>query len=1241
MFKKLKDKLAEEVKSSPQRIQQFAQAAQAAVTSASSSISDITNSDLFSIGENDSQTFHSTKSQPSTVSQSNTFRDVSPMQTTTTESTEYNSGQDLSQDNERQRRLSNSSFASDVSFRLPSYDTPMMYHLQSDIEVSASEAEERGLNGSTVSLDRVTKEQLYAAYKRTQERYKKYRTQYGDLARHYKLLERENTKARSVLVETQDKALRRISELREQCSLEQSAKAHLEKALRVEIEEKNMKIETLNTKIQFLSNSTSAEIPTNIVDNNKIIIDKDSNLPLINLVENETKVSNDESKLPVSSDLTVLNEKMEKMELLIQKYKESLKSTKDKNSQLITELQIMTNKLENKSKEVEEVSILNEKYRDASAKIKELENLNEELQNKINSYDFNESKKVSELETDLQKANEEVQHLQKKIEVFSKREEEYAISLAENKLSIHKELESKESEIKSLKHSLTASKKEIQSLSIVVTDYKNSIEALEQEKSKLVIENSEIATLKSKVEELETHLQELNKKNQIQEQQHTKLNEEYKCLQLQLKQEMAEKLAMMDRNAYLENRISQISEEISKKSSQVNQLESKLQSLQNDKSNESIGKEKEILTELNIWKSKYDKLESEMQEEREELVKLQSEIEKLIENHEHIQKQNVEFRTTISDLQAETSILNRQLSHYNKIKNDTNKILADVGKLRELITLTSKDIFANVKDHVDMIKTIKIDINNNMKELSNNEHINYVNNEELRNECLLLQRNINDITALQSETNKTLTKLKEENVSLTLTIQKLTADLQEKIDVDEKYWNASNDLNSLRSENQRLSVLIKDYENTIQNLRNSLDLQKSQLSTLQEEVICLRKEKELFEENLNKLQNINKDLASEQDKHKNAIATNVEMINILRTKNDDLLEKSDELNNKLINYQQLEEHHKLLTQENSFLKSQTENIASNVRELEFEINEVRKSHSAIESEKEHLSNVIEQIENRRTLLVSKDTQTEYNEIETELDKEKNLSNIKIINELSEKYDALKGENRRLLSDIEGLQTHLTKTSKENSLLNDKLREQIATSETGNYMSHDLNNDIRLAKDKIDHLTRENTLLNEENLELKDQLQSQEYCKPTNADQCFEHKGENELSEIKEKYYTLIQANSKIEQKNIDLEQLNKSLNVNIQDVQAKNEKLKLSNEKIERRLDEALVSLRHLHSLEENTELEYLRNILYEYLTGSGTHSITLAKVLAAVVKFDDKQTQMVLQKEKERQGFLRQLRLT
>lgn len=56
----------------------------------------------------------------------------------------------------------------------------------------------------------------------------------------------------TVLVESQDKALRRIAELKEQCQLEQKAKAHLEDALRNDLEEKDHLISTLRTKIELL-----------------------------------------------------------------------------------------------------------------------------------------------------------------------------------------------------------------------------------------------------------------------------------------------------------------------------------------------------------------------------------------------------------------------------------------------------------------------------------------------------------------------------------------------------------------------------------------------------------------------------------------------------------------------------------------------------------------------------------------------------------------------------------------------------------------------------------------------------------------------------------------------------------------------------------------------------------------------------------------------------------------------------
>jgi len=101
--------------------------------------------------------------------------------------------------------------ASDVSFRLPTYEAPavsgrkvseialimcstfQVYHLQSDLDETSSEFDD---SASTARLDVITKDQLYDAYKKSLDRYHKYRCRYTDLAKKYKELERDSSKAR-------------------------------------------------------------------------------------------------------------------------------------------------------------------------------------------------------------------------------------------------------------------------------------------------------------------------------------------------------------------------------------------------------------------------------------------------------------------------------------------------------------------------------------------------------------------------------------------------------------------------------------------------------------------------------------------------------------------------------------------------------------------------------------------------------------------------------------------------------------------------------------------------------------------------------------------------------------------------------------------------------------------------------------------------------------------------------------
>ena len=81
------------------------------------------------------------------------------------------------------------------------------------------------------------------------------------------------------------------------------------------------------------------------------------------------------------------------------------------------------------------------------------------------------------------------------------------------------------------------------------------------------------------------------------------------------------------------------------------------------------------------------------------------------------------------------------------------------------------------------------------------------------------------------------------------------------------------------------------------------------------------------------------------------------------------------------------------------------------------------------------------------------------------------------------------------------------------------------------------------------------------------------------------------------------------------------------------QKLKNQNEKLNRKLDETLVTLNHCSELSNSTEIEYLKNVLYNYMLGK--ESLVLARVIAAVCKFDPHQTELILAKEQQKQTLV------
>ncbi|XP_046388562.1 golgin subfamily A member 4-like [Ischnura elegans] len=388
MFKKLKDKIAEEVKISPKlqaSVQQFAQA-MVSPSSSISSIQESTSNDNFSIME-ESEVSETPRNSPE---KDNSFQRIDLREDVISTPPRFPSVP-------RSRRSSASSMMSDVSSLFPVYESPNnAYHFQSDLE-STSEIDD--ITGSASHLQSISKEQLLLAYRKTQSRYHKYKGRYVDLARHFKELERQNSKIKAVLTETQDRALRKIAELKEQCALEQKAKAHLEDALRNDLEEKDHLIDTLKTKVKLLKSEGGG---TSKRDWSK---DKDVGDDLLVDVSSR-RVSESDSQFSIQSENS-LQDKISQLENLVAQYKQSLKENDEK-------VQVLTI----------------------------------------------ERAKLDSSQTSLAK---EVQSLKSELETQRKREEEAALSLAENKMQVHRELESREEESKKLKALVAKLQEELRS----------------------------------------------------------------------------------------------------------------------------------------------------------------------------------------------------------------------------------------------------------------------------------------------------------------------------------------------------------------------------------------------------------------------------------------------------------------------------------------------------------------------------------------------------------------------------------------------------------------------------------------------------------------------------------------------------------------------------------------------------------------------------------------------------------
>ncbi|XP_050459767.1 golgin subfamily A member 4 isoform X2 [Cataglyphis hispanica] len=840
MFKKFKDKLAEEMKQSPARLQAVVSPALS-----NSSIQEVSaSSDNFSLTEDGDET-------PKNTPAKHSFQNVDLMSPSSNRV-------------EFSRRSSVSSVTSDASSLFPMYESPSnLYHLQSDMDQSASEVDDN----ISPHLDKVTKDQLYSAYRKVQAKYQKYRGRYTDLATHYRELDRVKSRLESVLVETQDKVLRRITDLKEQCQLEQQAKAHLEEALRNDIEEKDHIINTLNTKVKLLQ----ASGPT--LDNSVSEEGKENSKN--NLIDLTNEPSNEDENNALLAENTLLKDKLKKLENLVLKYKESLKRNKEK----FTEVMKEKNTLEN----------------DYAA-----------LKNST-------AEQISTIKVELTTAHTEIEKLTEQVNILHKREEESAISLAENKLSVHRELEEKEEQIKQLQIDLKHTIEDRENLNEAIVKYKTELSKLKALHVTNIAADKDTTAhdAKEKIEAVRSMQQAPIRREEVDHDEETRSEKD-------------------------KNTLEELTLRLKEKEIELQELQRKLDELK--KQNVEYKHDKEALqAQLTVYKETYSELKDEYN------------AQKII-----MEEKQKDADSTIEKLQATVQSVDKELENMRNALIDRDHVCENYNKKIQQYTAMLEKTKHKLTEQEAQVKSLKekledrTELSEMQKELENKK----IELNEVRNELECCKSTIDDLKNKVQTDNSALSLLKKERSDLINRLvyyndcmQRLKQDcVNVKSVVKEEFLSRKAEISNLHAILAVSFIKLEEENVTLKSEVNDLHLKIKQIEQLTSKEIELQSEltqavnlKSMLEVELRQTNEQLKEMTLKSDQYDE-----------LKIMNNKLTAEIDNLTSKIHDLEK--DSHKLMQsqQEIKTLHEQLralENLESVNHALSVEIDDLREKHT--------------------------------------------------------------------------------------------------------------------------------------------------------------------------------------------------------------------------------------------------------------------------------------------------------
>ncbi|XP_053455228.1 golgin subfamily A member 4 isoform X4 [Nycticebus coucang] len=755
----------------------------------------------------------------------------------------------------------------DLDFSAATFDPP------SDMD---SEAED--FQGNSDSLN---KEQLIQRMRRMERSLSNYRGKYAELVTAYQTLQREKKKLQGILSQSQDKALRRIGELREELQMDQQAKKHLQEEFDASLEEKDQYISVLQTQVSLLkqrlqNGPMNADIPKPLSQ-------------MEPLAEVFTKEGNTESDVePIAGDgasaktLETLQQRVKRQENLLQRCKATIQSHKEQCTLLTSEKEALQEQLDERLQELEKMKDLHmaEKTK-LITQLRDAKDLIEQLEQDKGMVIAETKRQMHET---LEMKEEEIAQLRSRIKQMTTQGEELREQKEKSERAAFEELEKALSTAQKTEEARRKMKAEMdeQIKAMEKTSEEERI-SLQQELSRVKQEvvdimkkssEEQIAKLQKLHEkELASKEQDLTKKFQTQEREFQaqlkialeKSQSEY--LKLTQEKEQQESLALeeleLQKKAILtesENKFRDLQQEAETYRTKILELESSLEkSLKESKS-----QSKDLAVHLEAEKNKHNKEITIMVEKhKKELESLQHQQENLCTEKLQVLKQ--QHQTEMEKLrekceqEKETLLKDKEVLFQAHIEEMNEKILEKLDvKQTELESLSSElsevlkarhqleEELSILKDETDKMKQeleAKLDEqkNHHQQEVDNiiKEHEVSIQRTEKT-----LKDQINQLELLLKEKDKHLKQHQADIENLEADIKRSEGELQQ----------ASAKLD-----------LVQSYQNTTDEKAKAYE---EQLAQLQQKLLDLETERIILTKQVTEVETQKKDICIELDSHK-------------------------------------------------------------------------------------------------------------------------------------------------------------------------------------------------------------------------------------------------------------------------------------------------------------------------------------------------------------------------------------